>query len=57
MRAQSDKLPPGVPAPNTPPLELTPEPAPQLNFWRYGLNVLHRRRLMRLAMNDDAYRN
>jgi len=57
MRTQTDKLPSGVPTPNAPPLELIPERAPRLNFWRYGLNVLHRRRLMHLAATDAAYQS
>ncbi len=57
MRAQADKLPSGTPAPGTPPVELRPEPAPKLNFWRYGLNVLKRRRFMQLAAHDDVHRS
>jgi hypothetical protein len=57
MRAQADCLPAGVPVPGAPPVELRPERAPKLNFLRYGLNVLHRRKLARLAATDEAYQS
>jgi len=57
MRAQTDILPAGIPAPGTLPVELRPERAPKVNFWNYGLNVLHRRRLVRLMATDDAYQS
>jgi hypothetical protein len=49
MRAQADALPPGVPAPGAAPVVLRPYRAPRLTFARYALNVLRRRRLVRLA--------
>jgi len=57
MRAQADRLPDGEPAPGAPPVALRPERAPKLNFLRYGLNVLHRRKLARLAATDEAYQS
>jgi hypothetical protein len=56
MRAQADRLPPGVPAPGAPPAELRPWRAPKLNFWRYAVNAFKRRRFMRLAAHDDVHR-
>jgi hypothetical protein len=52
MRAGADALPAGVPAPGAPPVELQPVLAPRLNFWRYGLNALRRRQLLRLAQTQ-----
>jgi hypothetical protein len=49
MRARTDALPHGVTAPGAPPVELRPVPAPRLTIWRYGLNVLRRRRMTRMA--------
>lgn len=55
MRAQADRLPPGGPAGGAPTVELRAGRAPRLTFLRYAQNVLHRRKLMRLAATDDAY--
>jgi hypothetical protein len=57
MRQQSDRLPAGVPAAGSPPVVLSPEIAPQVTFLRYAQNVLHRRRLMRLAATDPVHQS
>ncbi len=57
MRAAADKLPLGTPAPGSPPVELRPWRAPKLNFWRYGLNVLKRRKFARLMSQDEFHRS
>ncbi len=57
MRSLVDHLPSGAPPPGGSPVELEPFRAPRLNFWRYLQNVRHRRKLMRLAATDEAYRS
>lgn len=55
MRVEADKLPAGTLPTRSPPVELRTWRAPKLNFWRYGLNILKRRLIMRRAAHDDVY--
>jgi len=56
MRAQADQLPTGIPTPGAPPVELHSWRAPKLNFCRYAINALKRRRFMRLAAKEEIRR-